>query len=326
MVKRLKFEGFMKKTILFLFLSVSFLFANNNGRYAGSFTRLGLGARAIAMGNTGVAAPARGYSFYYNPALSGRMEEKVFTNSYNFMSQDRHIYFLGFSMKVPPGAGLSVGWLKSGTSDVRSYNSIGQDTGEINQSAHAVYASFSRHFTDKFSIGLTIKALFEFINDGTDDFDYESNGVGGDIGIFYQATEDISLGLVYKDIGSKLKANTEKIFERGGTTIDNFPKLIRAGIFYKTPLEGINFAYDFEISSADEYTNHIGVEGIYGRNLALRIGFIDFKGDSGRELQFMAGTGFDFKLYKFISNLDYAFIGSKVDEGSSHLFSWEIYF
>lgn len=316
----------MKKTILFLLLSISLIYANNNGRYAGSFTRLGLGARAIAMGNTGVAAPARGYSFYYNPALAGRLEEKVFTNSYNFLSQDRHIYFIGFSMKVPPGAGLSLGWLKSGTGDLRSFNSIGQDTGEINHSAHAVYASFSRHFSDKFSIGLTIKVLFEFINDGTKSFDYESKGVGGDIGVFYQATENISLGLVYKDIGSKLKANTENIFELGGTTIDNFPKLIRAGIFYKTPFEGINFAYDFEISSADDYTNHIGFEAIYGRNLALRTGFIDFKGDTDRQLQFMAGAGFDFKLYKFKSNLDYVFIGSKAGEGSSHLFSLEIYF
>ncbi|KAA3608810.1 MAG: hypothetical protein D8M58_18920 [Calditrichaeota bacterium] len=317
----------MKKVILFLFLSISFTFAGENAGLAGSFTRLGLGARAIAMGNTGVAAPARGYSFYYNPALSGMQEQKVFTNSYNFLSQDRHIYFLGFSMKVPPGAGLSVGWLKSGTSDIPSHNSIGNNTGEVNHHAHGVYASFSRQFSERFSVGLTIKALFEFINDGTKDFDYESKGVGGDIGVFYKASEDISVGLVYKDIGSKLKANTEKLFELGGTTIDDFPKLIRAGVFYKTPFEGINFAYDFEISSTEEYSNHIGFETIHGRNLALRLGLIEFLGeDTKRDIQFVAGAGFDFKLYTFHSNLDYAFIGPKFDEGSSHLFSWEIYF
>ena len=71
----------MKQIILFLLLLTSVTYANNNARSAGSFTRLGLGAKAIAMGNTGVAAPARGYSFYYNPALAGRLEEKVFTNS-----------------------------------------------------------------------------------------------------------------------------------------------------------------------------------------------------------------------------------------------------
>ncbi len=316
----------MKKIVLFVLISMGLSFANHNGRYAGSFTRLGLGARAIAMGNTGVASPARGYSFYYNPALSGRQQEKVFSNSYSFLSQDRHVYFLGFSMGVPPGAGLSIGWIKTGTGDVRSYNSIGNDTGEINQSAHAVYASFSRQFTENFSIGLTIKGLFETINDGTSEFDYSSKGVGGDIGVFYQATEDVAIGLVYKDIGSKLKANTEKIFKRGGTTTDKFPKLIRAGVFYKTPIAGINTAYDLEVSSTGEYSNNFGVEALSGRNLALRLGMIDAEGESGREFQFFAGAGFDFKLYKFRSNLDYAFIGSKVDEGSSHLFSWEIYF
>jgi hypothetical protein len=42
--------------------------------------------------------------------------------------------------------------------------------------------------------------------------------------------------------------------------------------------------------------------------------------------QYTFGTGFDFNFYKFMSHLDYAFISSVEDEGSSHLFSWEIYF
>lgn len=308
----------MKKVFYILILLQGLLYSSENARFAGSYTRLGLGARAIAMGNTGVAAPARAYSSFYNPALSGRMQEKVFSTSYNFLSQDRHIYFLGFSMKVPPGAGLSLGWLASGTGDLRSYNSIGEDTGEINQSAHAIYGSFARHFSDKLSVGITLKVLLEYINDGTDDFDYEANGVGGDFGVFYQATNELSIGAVYKDIGSKLKANTEKIFERGGTTIDDFPRLFRIGAFYTTPLEWLNVAYDYEYSSKGQKDHHFGIEALHGRNLALRFGL--------NGSQFVAGTGFDFKLYKFISYLDYAFISSVEDEGSSHLFSWEIYF
>lgn len=319
-------KDMMKKSFIMLLLITGNLLANNNARFAGSFTRMGLGAKAISMGNTGVAAPGHGYSFYYNPALAGYHQQKIFTNSYTFMSLDRHAYFLGFSTQIPPGAGFSIGWLKTGSGDISSFNSIGQEAGTVVQSAHALYGSFSRQFSENFSVGVSIKILLEYIDDSGNDFNYESSGVGGDIGVFYKWDENLSLGAVYKDIGSKLKANTEKIFERGGTTIDHFPRLIRVGAYYKTPWQWMNIAYDFEASNKDEYTNHLGFEALQGRNIALRFGLMDFRENAERELQLFAGAGFDFVLYEYISHLDYAFISSKLDEGSSHLFSWEIYF
>ena len=45
-----------------------------------------------------------------------------------------------------------------------------------------------------------------------------------------------------------------------------------------------------------------------------------------RDTQIFAGLGFDFKLYKYITHLNYAYIGSREDEGDSHMFSWEIFF
>jgi len=315
----------MKRILLYILFSGIALWANNNARYAGSYTRLGLGARSIAMGNTGVAMPGSGYAFYYNPALSGNHEDKIFSNAYTFMPLDRHVYFVGYSMRVPPGAGFSIGWLNSGTGSFTSYNSIGQGDGKIDHSANAIYGSFSRQFSDRFSIGVTIKVLFESI-DGGSDFDYSSYGVGGDFGVFYKVDDNLSLGAVYKDFGSKLKANTEDIFERGGTTIDYFPRLLRVGAFYTTPYEWLNLAYDFEISSKKEHTHHFGIEAKHGRNLAFRTGITNFREEIERANQFFAGVGFDFKLYTYISHLDYAFISSKVDEGESHLFSWEIHF
>ena len=308
----------MKKLIVLLLLTSGWVLSGTNGRFAGSFTRIGIGARSMAMGSTGIASPARSYSFYYNPALSGKQEKKTFSAESNFLSLDRYVNFIGFSMKVPPAAGLSIGWLVSGTGNLYSYNSIGENTGKINQSAHAVYASFARHFSDKFSVGLSIKVLLEYINDGTAGFDYASKGVGGDFGIYYQATENLSFGAVYKDLGSKLSANTEKIFQRGGVTTDNFPRLFGLGAYYHTPLKWLNIAYDVEMSNVGQVKNHLGFEAIHGRNLALRLGLNDH--------QLTAGAGFDFKFLGYISLLDYAFMSSVLDEGSSHLFSWEVYF
>ncbi len=311
----------MKKSaiLISLLIAATHLWAgNNNAGLAGSYTRLGLGGRTIAMGNTGVAGPAGGYSQYYNPALSGRQDKKVVALSYSFMSQDRYVGFVGYSMKIPPGGGLSLGWLVSGTNNLYGYNSIGQRTGEINHSAHAIYGSFARHFSERLSVGITIKVLLEYINDGTADFDYEGTGVGGDIGIYYAAMDDLALGVIAKDIGSNIKANTEDIFERGGTTVFDFPRQYRLGAFYTTPLRWLNTAYDLEFSDQGELEHHFGLEALHGRNLALRTGL--------NGSQFVAGAGFDFALSRFIAHLDYTFIGDKAGEGASHLFSWEIYF
>lgn len=313
-----------RKLLVILVVCCTTLLANNNGRYAGSFTRMGLGARSLAMGNTGVAAPAQGYSFYYNPALAGMNEKKIFSNSYTGLSQGRHAYFLGFTTKIPPGAGLSLAWLKTGTEDFANYNSIGEQDGLINHSAHAIYGSFSRQFTNKFSIGITIKVLLEYITNH--EFTYESTGVGADIGLYYRIDEALSLGLVYKDIGSKLKANTQEIFEFGGVTVDELPKLLRIGVFYKTPLDWLNVAYDIELSSKEEFTNHFGMEAIYEHMLFIRTGFMDFKGEEERGVQFFAGIGFSFNLYNYVSQLDYTFISSREAEGVSNLYSFEIYF
>jgi hypothetical protein len=221
-------------------------------------------------------------------------------------------------MQVPPAGGFSVGWIESGVGDLKSYNSIGEETGDINHSANAVYFSFGRKILNTFSIGLSIKILFEYINDGTDQFDYKSNGVGLDFGLIYQLNDDLRVGYQLKDINSKLKANTDKIFEQGGTTVDRFPVIHKAGLFYRTSLSWLQIAYEFEISNKSAFKNHIGVEAISGKNLALRLGL------NGGSLAF--GAGMDFKILMIESYLDYAFLPSVIDEGSSHIFSWQLAF
>lgn len=310
----------MKKNIfvVWILLLPAILFASENGGYAGSFLRMGLGARAISMGNTGVAHPTNAYSTFYNPASFGLIEDHLVGLSYSFLSLDRRFEFVSFSMKVPPEAGFSIGWIESGVGDLKSYNSIGEITGDINQTANAVYFSFGRKFSDKLSVGISLKILFEFINDGTDEFDYSSNGVGFDVGILYKINDDLILGGQVKDINSKFKANTDKIFERGGTTIDKFPVSSRIGAFYHTPLQWLRAAYDFEWSNKGLKKHHLGLEAVHGKNLALRIGL------NGDNIVF--GGGLDFMIFKTVSYLDYAFVPSIIDEGSSHVFSWQILF
>ena len=306
---------------------VSFSFAGENGGYAGSFLRMGLGAPSIAQGNATIAAVPHAYSFYYNPASIAFLDRKVASLSYSFLPLDRRFNYVGFAMALPPAAGLSLGWINAGDADFPAYNTLGEEYEQNRHSINAFYFSFARKFGDKIAIGLSVKYIWESMNDGGATYDYSSSGVGWDFGVYYKPLDALTLAAVVQDIGSKLKANTTEIFERGGTTTDFFPVLYRFGARYETFWKWLIINYTFETSSKLQNKHFIGLESRYvigdsdkdnGRFLALRAGM-----NNGT---FTAGAGMGFKLFSIISHLDYAFVPSIIDEGSSHIFSWQFYF
>ncbi|MBN2423442.1 MAG: hypothetical protein JXB44_00330, partial [Calditrichaceae bacterium] len=240
----------------------------------------------------------------------------------SFMPLDRNFNYIGFAMKVPPSAGLSLGWIHAGNDDFDSYSMIGEKTDPIANSMNALYFNFARTFKGRFAIGLSYKYFWEMINN--QDFDYLSKGWGFDFGLRFMIMESLFVGASVRDVGSKLKVNTTEIFGKGGTTTDRFPVKYGLGCFYKTPLNWLNVLYDFEWSDKEEYRHHIGLEALYTmgnnteKNVAVRMGWDDDK--------FTAGAGMGFILYKFISQLDYALVTADDGEGVSHVFSWQVYF
>ncbi len=306
----------MKTMIWLLLIQISLISfaAGENGGYAGAYLRMGLGARSVSLGNAGVADRSSGYAFYYNPALSALLEDKVVSLSYRFLSLDRRFNFISYGMKVPPGAGLSVGWISTGVDNITGYNRIGEQTGEIGHSANGAFFNVSRIFMERLAVGVSIKYLWESLDLKSEK--YSSSGFGWDIGMWFRFTENLHGALVARDLSSQLKANTDNLFEFGGTTVFEFPTLYLAGLHYQTPMPWLHVLYDFEMSNRDDQRHHVGIEADYEDRLALRIGMNDGN--------FTAGAGMGFTLYKYKSKLDYAFVPSVIDEGSSHIFSWQI--
>lgn len=307
------------------------VFADGSGGFSGSFLRIGLGARALAMGNAQVATADNGYGAFYNPAALPRLDKRQLALSYSNMSLDREFNYVGVSLPLPPVAGASAGWINSGVGDLRSYNSNGEDTGEVNHGLNAFYFSFGVSPValaqldnglkglpaDLVSIGLTVKFLRESIGDG-EGFDYSGKGLGIDFGVLIKPTASLTVGYQLKDMGSKLESNTNNIFERGSTLENAFPLTQKAGLFYKTPFKGLAVAYDFEWNDVGTEKQHIGLEMV-SQYATGRIGYNDSR--------FTAGGGLDFQAYKkLFMMLDYAFIADAEDEGFSHVFSWRFLF
>lgn len=317
------------------FLVVSFfmtnVFAEGNGGFSGSFLRVGLGARALAMGNAQVATANNGYGIYYNPAALPDLEKRSFSISYSNMSLDRKFNYIGFSLPLPPFAGASIGWINSGVGDLRAYNSNGQDVGEINHGLNAFYAAFALRIValaqkdnqlsnlppDLISIGIAVKILREGLNDNAD-FDYKGKGFGIDLGLMLKPHKRLTLGYQLKDINASLSSNTNDLFERGSDLDNNFPLFQKAGLYYLTPLNWLGVAYDFEWSSKGETKHHLGAE----LSSSIAHGRLGYDND-----HFTIGGGLEFKAYKsFYMTLDYAFVDDVVDEGVSHVFSWQFLF
>lgn len=323
-----------KKSFLILLLLVSTYItahAEGNGGFAGAFLRIGLGARALAMGNAQVANPENGYGGYYNPAGLPYLQKKIFSISYSAMSLDRRFNYIGLATSLPPFAGVSAGWIYSGVGDIRAYDSRGVDVGGIDHGLHAIYLSFgfqilamlqqSGQFkglpSDLVSIGVSMKYLREGMDDN-EEFKYSGKGFGADLGILIKPHKTFAMGYQLKDLNAKLESNTNDIFDRGSTLENKFPITQKLGIFYHTPLDWAGVAYDFEWSDAGEEKHHFGAELV--SNIASgRLGY-----DNNH---FTFGGGLEFKMIKQVyMMLDYAFLDDVEDEGVSHVFSWQFLF
>ncbi len=316
---------------ILLISGLSLVMAEGNGGFSGAFLRIGLGARALAMGNAQVASANNGYGIYYNPAALPNIDRKRFSASYNSMSLDRKFSYLGIAIPLKPFAGASAGWIHSGVGNLLAYNSNGEQVGELDHGFNAFYFGFGMRIialaqadqhlmglpSDLISIGIAVKFLHEGLSD-KEDFDYSGSGVGVDLGVLLKPYPGFALGYQLKDLNANLSSNTDKIFERGSSLDNDFPVTQKVGIFYRLPWYGISAAYDFEWSDVGEEKHHVGME-INGGIAAARIGY-----DNDH---LTLGGGLYFRAYKkAYMMLDYAFLSSVIDEGVSHVFSWQFLF
>lgn len=330
------FTRYNGKTICYRLLLIglicpALLLAEGSGSFSGSFLRIGLGARALAMGNAQVASADNGYGGFYNPAALPNLDSRRFSASWSAMSLDRDFNFIGYAMPLAPFAGFSAGWINSGVGELRAYNSSGQDVGKVNHGLNAFYFSFGARIIalaqadkqltnlppDLINIGVTVKFLREGIDDGQD-FNYDGSGFGADIGLMIRPVQSLVIGYQLKDINASLESNTGNIFERGAVTENNFPLTQKLGFSWLTPVSWLSAVYDFEWNDAGREEHHAGLE-MTSKIAAGRIGYDEDRLTLGGGLRFNA-------FRSTYMMLDYAFLDSSVDEGVSHVFSWQFLF
>ena len=175
------------------------------GTTGAQFLELGVSARAMGMAEAFVAVADDISAAYYNPAgltyLYGR--EAAFT--YIKMPADINYGFAALGLPLESiGGVLGIGVYALGSGDIieRTYFS-GEEkgTGRIfawNDFSLAV--SYSRYLTDRFSVGITVKYVGEFVHD------YSANGWAADVGTLYNTGfRGFKIGMVITNFGPDMK-------------------------------------------------------------------------------------------------------------------------
>ncbi len=247
-------------------LAVGTAHAQTAGR-AGSFARMGFGARGMGMGNALTAVIGGEVSSYYNPALPAFATVRHAGASFGILSLDRYLNYLSYTQPIDPTGGVSIGLINAGVRDIDGRDSDGDHTALYSTYENQIYLSFSNRIDENVSIGVTMKLYHSKLFEGV-----TTSTVGFDAGILFTPVERVAVGLVLQDIGSKYKWNTKDVNSTGRETEDKFPMLKRLGVSYTLPGSGAIAAVDVEHASGGSVVFRSGVEYRIIREFTLRGG------------------------------------------------------
>jgi len=327
-MNRLTITSIGLSTTLLLLLAVvplSLYGASNLGGKAGSFLRVGVGAEQIAMGDAGAASVHGSALWYYNPAQLPFQEYKRVNLSLRQMAFDRSIIETGYSMALPPNAGLSIGFLRAGTGNVELRDANGVKYDDITQSDNLVFGSFALAPIQKLAVGINLKWMFQMYPKLTaDDKTFYGYAMGIDGGVMYLPLTNLRFGVTVQDFDTKYSYQPSEVWrDESGQTEDPFPTMVRIGGSYD-PIKDLTVVgdavinYDQVKSLADGWSPHFGAEyrysAKYHSEFALRAGW------NGAHPTFGLGLSYDYRGY--VMRMNYAYIISDIEPSGSHQVGW----
>jgi len=268
------------------------------------FLKIGVGARALALGEAYVAVADDITAIYWNPAGLVQLTQPEAGFTYNEWFEDIGYHFFGYSHPLnSSNLAFSVYYLGGG--DVQSMDAVGNPTGEFSVYDLALAFSYSRKLVKGLSAGLNFKFIKEKLDDRV------GNAFAFDLAALYKTgIDNLDLGLNIQNIGTRIEFIRESA---------SLPLNFRFGMAYKLfPHNPLTLALDFNKLKNEGAYFGIGAECWITDYAALRIGS-KFDPDIKDRIRF--GLGFKVKNLR----LDYAYTPHKI-LGDTHQFSAGLYF
>jgi hypothetical protein len=328
-----KITFYAKLTLILILLSaVRLIAAEGDAGYAGAFFQIPIGARPTAMGGAYLAISNDGAAPLFNPAGVVTLKNKLFATSYRTMHLDRSLGYLTFLLPTREQSVLGINWHYFNAGKITLRNSDGREIGEdISFNNHDISLLFAKRFEEYLSVGMRAGYIYSKFAE------MSTFSIGIDLGAMVYLSsffdrdrredmfiQDLQVGLTVKNMAAKYRWNTEKYNQKyGGSGLsveqeDRIPIEVGLGVSSRFLKRKLLVATDLIKNEKQNVFFHGGAEYFITPEFALRGGYSD-----GR---LTAGTGYIFKLGKQVLAIDYAFATDKVDEGSEHIFSFDLLF
>lgn len=298
------------------------------GTSAGTFLKIGIGARPVAMGGAFVAVANDPSAIYWNPAgIAGLLRNQVFVSHVDWPAEvDYEFLAAVFPVaKLGGSVGIQMGSLRADIEETTELAPYG--TGRtFTYTDYVAGLSYASRLTDKLLLGGTFKYIHE--NLGLDVGGTTVNTWVIDVGsIYYIGWSSLRIGVTLANFGPDFSPSGEYYSSTGEVrAYDSFnpPTQFRWGLAME-PVESEQMAVTtaFEVSQPadNQQAYKLGLEWSLRRTLALRGGY-DFNADA---LKWSAGAGVLGDVGVLRGTVDYAYTDG--DElGSIHQFTLGVRF
>lgn len=264
----------------------------NAGTRAMTFLKIGVGAKAISMGESQVAEADDLYASYWNPAGLVGVQHPQLGLMHNEWFEGINHEFIGFVQPIGDGGalGASVIYLSYGELDRRNEN--GEATGKFRPYDLALVLSYARQVASPFSVGANVKWIREQID--TENAQVIAFDIGG---LYSVPNSSLSLGLNIQHLGTKAKFVDESF---------NLPVNVKVGLAYKLMSDALTLTADVNRPSDNDPTIGFGVTFSVSNLIHLRTGYKYTVGgnDLGTASGITSGVGFTIEGFQ----IDYAFV------------------
>ena len=276
----------------------------NAGTRAMTFLKIGVGAEAMSMGESQVAATDDLYASYWNPAGLARLQQPQLGLMHNEWFAGINHEFVGFALplKGVGTLGASASFLSFG--ELQGRDRDGNETTIFRPYDVALILSYARGFGSSLAFGVNAKFLREQIADES------GTGIAFDLGGLYNFPETpLSLGFNAQHVGPRVKF-VEEAF--------GLPFTFRLGAAYRLWNDAFILTTDIIRPSDNDIAIGVGAGYTIGNILQLRTGYKYKIG--GNDLGAISGLagGFGLTLLRF--QIDYALVPFGV-LGLTHRFS-----
>ena len=276
----------------------------NAGTRAMTFLKIGVGAEAMSMGESQVAATDDLYASYWNPAGLARLQQPQLALMHNEWFAGINHEFVGFALPLKGAGtlGASASFLSFG--ELQGRDREGNETTIFRPYDVALILSYARGFGSSLAFGVNAKFLREQIADES------GTGIAFDLGGLYNFPETpLSLGFNAQHVGPRVKF-VEEAF--------GLPFTFRLGAAYRLWNDAFILTTDIIRPSDNDIAVGVGAGYTIGNILQLRTGYKYKIG--GNDLGAISGLtgGFGLTLLRF--QIDYALVPFGV-LGLTHRFS-----